>query len=98
MENILRRFQVVPKKPVSFIFKLGLLWIFVAIFGTALWVAYSHYKGAVKDAIASNEVTANLVASVVFEHQEGAVRVILSYTKRLSLIEAVKKRDLQEIL
>ncbi|OGP89930.1 MAG: hypothetical protein A2156_15005 [Deltaproteobacteria bacterium RBG_16_48_10] len=80
-------------------FILGLLWIFVAIFGTAFWVAYNYsYRGAIKSAIASNEMTANLVAHMIFEHQRGVTGVIRSYKRRFSLIEGVKKKDIKKVL
>jgi len=98
MQSILWRLKAVPRKPISFVFILGLLWVFVAIFGTAFWVAYNHsYRGAIKYAIASNEVTANLVAHMIFEHQRGVTGIILSYKRRFSFIEGVKEKDIKKV-
>ena len=80
----------------AFILTLAIIFIFV--FGIALTVGYSHYKGQIKNTIQRNKLTANLLAALILEHQKAAIGIIQSYASRPLLINAAKKKDFNEII
>ena len=80
----------------AFILILAIIFIFV--FGIALTVGYSHYKSQIKNTIQRNKLTANLLAALILEHQKAAIGIIQSYASRPLLINAAKKKDLNEII
>ena len=55
---------------------------------------FKEYKEGIQHAVSSNQVTANLLASVVREHQGAATEVLRSYATRPLLVAATKKKDL----
>ena len=58
----------------------------------------THYQHVVKDTIATNKLTANLLSSLVYEHQKAAISILESYAQRMSFIDAAKKKDFDRAL
>ncbi len=85
-----------PKKINPFI--LTLLIIFIIIFGGAFAVAYYLYKDAITDTIDSNRIKANLLSSIILEHEKATAGITQSYSNRPLFIKAVKKKDLDGVI
>ncbi len=75
-----------------------LLVSFVLVFGVAGSVAYNAYKNATHYTIHSNETRAHLLAKIILEHQRAAIGVVRSYANRPLVIDAVKKKDFEEVV
>jgi hypothetical protein len=60
----------------AFILTLAIIFIFV--FGIALTVGYTHYKGQITNTIQVTKATANLLAALILEHQKAAIGIIQS--------------------
>jgi signal transduction histidine kinase len=58
----------------------------------------NHYQYVVKDTIATNTLTANLLSTLMYEHQKAAISILESYAQRPLFIDAVKKKDFQRAL
>jgi PAS domain S-box-containing protein len=82
--------------PNSFLFTLII--IFILVFGAASIIAYKHYKSALLYAIAENKSTANLLSSLVYEHQKAATSILESYAQRPLFIDAIQRRDFHHVL
>ena len=82
--------------PNSFLFTLII--IFILVFGAASIVAYKHYKSARLYAIAENKSTADLLSSLVYEHQKAATSILESYAQRPLFIDAIQKKDFHYVL
>ncbi len=80
----------------AFILTLAIIFIFV--FGIALTVGYSHYKGQIRNTIQRNKLTANLLAALILEHQKAAIGIIQSYARHPLFINSAKKKDFNEII
>jgi len=80
------------------VFISSLLVSFVLVFGVAGSVAYNAYKKAIHYTIHSNETRAHLLAKIILEHQRAAIGVVRSYANRPLVIDAVKKKDFEEVV
>jgi PAS domain S-box-containing protein len=56
-------------------------------------VIRNHYKYVFKHVITENRLTANLLSSLMYEHQKAAISILESYAQRPLFIDAVKKKD-----
>lgn len=72
--------------------------IFVVLFGLAYTIASQHHEYAMDRTIAHNMSTANLLSVIVREYQRAAIGILQSYSNRPYFIDAVKKRDLDEVI
>ena len=53
----------------------------------------NHYQYVFKNVITENTLTANLLSSLMYEHQKAAISILGSYAQRPLFIDAVKKKD-----
>jgi len=53
----------------------------------------NHYRYVFKNVITENTLTANLLSSLMYEHQKAAIGILESYAQRPLFIDAVKKKD-----
>jgi PAS domain S-box-containing protein len=53
----------------------------------------NHYQYVFKNVITENTLTANLLSSLLYEHQKAAISILESYAQRPLFIDAVKKKD-----
>ncbi|MCX5804317.1 MAG: PAS domain S-box protein, partial [Proteobacteria bacterium] len=58
----------------------------------------NHYEYVFKNVITENTLTANLLSTLVYEHQKAATSILESYARRLLFIDAVKKKDFNRAL
>ncbi|MFB3886028.1 MAG: cache domain-containing protein [Thermodesulfobacteriota bacterium] len=72
---------------------LSLLIAFILIFGTAFKLEYSRSKDIIRETIRSNKTMAVLLSNIIQEHQKAAIGIMQSYSRRLLLIQAVKRKD-----
>ncbi len=82
--------------PNSFLFTLII--IFILVFGAASIIAYKHYKSALLYAIAENKSTANLLSTLMYEHQKATIGILESYAQRPLFIDAIQKKDFHHVL
>ena len=82
--------------PKSFLFTLII--IFILVFGAASIIAYKHYKSALRYVITENTLTANLLSTLMYEHQKAATSILESYAQRPLFIDAVKKKDFHRVI
>jgi signal transduction histidine kinase len=80
------------------VFLFSLFVSFVLIFGVACLVAYNTYNHTIKYTIRSNETRANLLATIILEHQRAAIGVIRSYAHRPLLVDSVKRKNLEKAI
>ncbi|MFH1974290.1 MAG: PAS domain S-box protein [Pseudomonadota bacterium] len=67
--------------------------VFIIIFSITLEITRNHYQYVFKNVITENTLTANLLSSLMYEHQKAAISILGSYAQRMSFIDAVKKKD-----
>ncbi|MCX5816028.1 MAG: diguanylate cyclase, partial [Proteobacteria bacterium] len=72
--------------------------LLIITFFITFHITRNHYKYVVKDTIAENSSTANLLSSVIYEHQKAAIGILESYAQRPLFIDAVKKKDFHRAL
>jgi PAS domain S-box-containing protein len=58
----------------------------------------NHYQYVFKNVITENTLTANLLSSLLYEHQKAAISILESYAQRPLFIDAVKKKDFHRAL
>ena len=68
--------------------------LFITTFFITFIILHSHYKFACKDVIAENKLSANLLSTLIYEHQKAtAIESLESYARQPLFIDAVKKKD-----
>src|SRR4030042_6884578 len=67
--------------------------LFIITFFITLHIIRNHYQYVFKNVITENTLTANLLSTLMYEHQKAATSILESYTKRPLFIDAVKKKD-----
>ena len=72
--------------------------VFVIILFITFNVIYSHYQFVLKDTIKENKATANLLSSLIYEHQKATISILESYAQRPLFIDAVKKKDFNHVI
>jgi signal transduction histidine kinase len=78
-------------------FRFFIFLIFISIFGLAFTLSYQRHGHAIHRTIEENKGTARLLATIIQEHQKAAIGTIQSHAARPSLINAVKKKDSNEM-
>jgi PAS domain S-box-containing protein len=58
----------------------------------------NHYQYILTDTISENKATAKLLSSLVYEHQNAAIGILESYAQRPLFIDAVKKKDFENVV
>jgi len=66
--------------------------LMIAFFIT-LHIIRNHYQHVFKNVITENTSTANLLSTLMYEHQKAAISILESYSQRPLFIDAVKKKD-----
>lgn len=61
-------------------------------------IAYNTYNNAINRTIRSNETRADLVAKIILEHQRATIGVIRSYGNRPSLMDSVRRKNLEQVV
>ena len=67
--------------------------LLIITFFITFFVIRNHYKYVLKHGIAENTSTANLLSTLMYEHQKAATSILESYAQRPLFIDAVKKKD-----
>jgi len=62
------------------------------------WNNAEHYKSALLYAIAENKSTANLLSTLIYEHQKATIGILESHARRPLFIDAIQKRDFHHVL
>jgi PAS domain S-box-containing protein len=71
---------------------------FVLIILIATSIVHSRYRNVLKDTVNENRITANLLSSLVYEHQKAAISILESYAQRPLVAEAVAKKDFNHLV
>ncbi|MCX5810280.1 MAG: PAS domain S-box protein [Proteobacteria bacterium] len=58
----------------------------------------NHYQYVFKNVIIENASTANLLSSLMYEHQKAATSILESYARRPLFIDAAKKKDFNHVI
>ena len=74
------------------------LWIagvvlFILIFGATLFLGFQHFNEARNRALASDKITANLLADILMEHNNATLGILQSYAHRPLFVNAVKSKN-----
>jgi hypothetical protein len=77
--------------PRSFPFTIAIS--FLLVFGVASVIAYQHYRSTLNNTINENKSTANILSTLIYEHQKAAVGILESYASRPRFVDAVQKKD-----
>ncbi len=75
-----------------------IVFLFIIIFFITFHAIRSHYQFVLKDTITENKSTANLLSSLIYEHQKAAISILESYAQRPLFIDAVKKKDFNHVI
>ena len=75
------------------LYAIIIAFLFVITFFITFHIVNNHYKHIIKGEIAENKLTANLLSSLINEHQQATVSILVSHAQRSSFINAVKKKD-----
>lgn len=75
-----------------------IVFTFVTVSLITLAVTYNHYQKVVKDTIHENRLLANLLASLIYEHEKAAISILESYAQQPTVINAVSKKDLNQVI
>lgn len=67
--------------------------LIVSAFVIASIVIHNSYQQALRDAIKGNRLKAAFLSSLIYEHQNAAIGLLDSYSRRLLFIDAVGKKD-----
>jgi PAS domain S-box-containing protein len=67
--------------------------LLIITFFITFHIIRNHYKYIFKKVITDNTLTANLLSSLMYEHQKAAISILESYAQRPLFIDAVKKKD-----
>ncbi|MCX5826269.1 MAG: PAS domain S-box protein [Deltaproteobacteria bacterium] len=67
--------------------------LLIITFFITFHIIRNHYKYVFKKVITDNTLTANLLSSLMYEHQKAAISILESYAQRPLFIDAVKKKD-----
>jgi len=81
--------------------KLYAVIIVFLFFATSLitfFVIHHHYELALKEIINDNRSKARFLSLLIFEHQKATVGILESYAQRSSFINAVKKKDFNNVI
>jgi len=62
-------------------------------FFITLHIIRNHYQHVFRNVITENTLTANLLSTLLYEHQKAATSILESYARRPLFIDAVKKKD-----
>ena len=80
------------------LYAIIIAFLFVITFFITFHIVNNHYKHIIKGEIAENKLTANLLSSLINEHQQATVSILVSHAQRSSFINAVKKKDFNNII
>ena len=86
------------KKLYAVIIAFVFVFIFVFIFFITFFVIRHRYSLELADTIKENKSTAKLLSSLIYEHQKAAISIMESYVRRPTFINAVKKKDFDQVI
>jgi PAS domain S-box-containing protein len=72
--------------------------LFIIIFFITFHIIRNHYKDVFKNTITENTLTANLLSSLIYEHQKAAISILESYAQRPFFIDEVKKKVFNHVI
>ena len=72
--------------------------LLIITFFITFHIIRNHYQYVVKGTIATNTLTANLLSTLMYEHQKAATSILESYARRPLFIDAVKKKGFHHVI
>ncbi len=72
--------------------------LLIITFFITFHIIRNHYQYVVKDTIAENKLKARFLSSLMYEHQKAATSILESYAQRPLFIDAVKKKDFNQVI
>jgi len=67
------------------LYAIIIAFLFVITFFITFHIVNNHYKHIIKGEIAENKLTANLLSSLINEHQQATVSILVSHAQRCLL-------------
>lgn len=72
--------------------------LLIIVFFITFHIIRNHYQYVFRNVITENTLTANLLSSLIYEHQKAAISILESYAQRPLFIDAVKKKDFNHVI
>ena len=72
--------------------------LLIITFFITFLIIRNHYEYVFKNVITENTLTANLLSTLIYEHQKATTSIPESYARRPLFIDAVKKKDFHRAL
>jgi PAS domain S-box-containing protein len=82
-------------KPYSII--LAAVFLFILIFGIALFLGWRHFETTRHNALANDKTTANLLNDLILAQNKATTGILQSYAHRPLFINAVKNKDIKGV-
>ncbi|MCX5814839.1 MAG: PAS domain S-box protein [Proteobacteria bacterium] len=79
-------------------FPLTVAIIFLLVLGAASVIAYQHYRSTLHHTINENKSTANILSTLIYEHQKVAIGILESYASRPAFVDAIQKKAFNQAI